>query len=95
MMGLDINVVEFYNDGYGLFDMWADTTTRPSNDTAIGGLLNLFNPDFNITNGIGNVYFERKLDTGDQYDKILTMVSVLKLTIRARMIWLSFGEMVD
>jgi hypothetical protein len=74
MNGLDINVIEFLNDSHSLYDMWASTTDTPSNDTVIGGKFDLFNSTYVVSNGNATIYFERRLDTGDKYDKVLVQV---------------------
>jgi hypothetical protein len=75
MTNLDINTVEFTDSNYAIYDMWAPKNTKPKLDTEMTGTTDVKAIKFeNNNNGTVTLYFERKLNTEDQYDKVITIV---------------------
>jgi hypothetical protein len=77
MTNLDINTVVFTEDNYALYDMWSPKNTKPSLDTELSGTSDVIGLKYeNNNNGSATLYFQRKLDTGDKYDKVIAVVCI-------------------
>jgi len=79
MASSDIILGYVNNDGsFGINDYWAFTEgVTPSLDISLGGFNNLINTWGSRVNGITTIWFTRLLDTGDQYDRVITRFGTL------------------
>jgi hypothetical protein len=88
MDNLDINAVEFSQHGYTLYDMWSVTILRPQLDTEISGTNDVKCIKYETSGESATLYFERKLDTGDLFDKVLNVVSFMMTLFRELMMFI-------
>jgi hypothetical protein len=80
MRGSDVNIIEFLPQGnsnpYTIFDGWSEKFTKPKPDIEMAnGTDDLKNVEYKIVEGRPVVSYTRKLDTGDKYDKVVSLVS--------------------
>jgi hypothetical protein len=74
MTNTDMNIVEFLSDGkYTLTDAYSTGYEQPAADTTKGGANSLINITYNTSGTSPILRYERKLNTGDQYDKVIAL----------------------
>jgi hypothetical protein len=73
MVGTDMNIIEFTdNNNYNLYDSFSSHHEKPKSDTDLGGSNDLVVQSFNTdANNTSTIVYQRKLDTGDEFDKVL------------------------
>jgi len=69
---VDMNIVEFSSAiKYVLHDSYSTSKTLPPEDVSLGGTFDLKNISYLSRDGIGNITYARKFDTGDKYDTVV------------------------
>jgi hypothetical protein len=78
MIGTDMNIVEFTSDGsYTLTDAYSSAEAPPTSDANQGGKNDLTGATYTRNGSSPQVVFQRKLNTGDSKDKVLSIVIIL------------------
>jgi hypothetical protein len=77
MMGTDMNIVEFTSNGsYTLTDAYSVDEVSPNSDANQGGKNDLTGATYTRNGSSPQVVFQRKLNTGDSKDKVLSIVII-------------------
>jgi len=74
MTDTDMNVAVFKKDNYNLIDYYSKGKLRPSIDTDLDGVDDLYNHKYSFANNMHTLSYNRKLVTNDMYDFKIPLV---------------------